>query len=228
VPDLDFEISGVAPCTRNVTPTLEFKLRISNVPEVEAIQAVLLNCQIQIQSAQRSYSAGEKEKLIEVFGLPESWGQTLRNRLWVHATATVGAFTGSTEATLPVPCTCDLNLWSTKYFEALDGGEVSLLFLFSGSMFYAGPGGQLQVMPISWNKECAFRMPAAQWQNLMEQSYPNTRWVPLQLEIFEALSAYKRNQALMSWESVIERLLEEPSATGQSVAATRARQEVPA
>src|SRR5207249_3980336 len=110
--------------------------------------------QIQIQSPQRAYSSQEKERLFDLFGPPEAWGQTLRNRLWTHSTATVGPFTGATQTVLAVPCSFDLNLAATKYFYALSSGEVPLLFLFSGSLFYATDDGRLQVERLSWSKEC--------------------------------------------------------------------------
>jgi len=149
LPELSFQITGVESCGHSITPLLHFKLRVTNAPAEEAIHSILLSAQVQIQAPQRGYNPREQEKLLELFGPPESWGQTLRNRLWTQTNATIGAFSGHTEAVLPVACTCDLNLAATKYFRALDGGDVSLLFLFSGSVFYAGAEGRLQVSPIS-------------------------------------------------------------------------------
>src|SRR5262249_28752739 len=158
MPSLDFQITSVEAAMRSLTPLLHFKLRIANLRPDEPIRSVLLTAQIQIQSPQRTYGGQEMEKLVELFGPPEAWGQTLRNRLWAHTSATVGPFQGTTEAVLPVPCSGDLSLAATKYFYALEGGEVSLLFLFSGSVFYTD-AGRLQVIPIPWNQECTFRMP---------------------------------------------------------------------
>ena len=103
MPDLDFQITGVEPATRGLTPLLQFRLRITSISGREEIQGLLLNAQIQIQSPQRSYSETEKERLFELFGPPEQWGQSLRNRLWTHANTAVGAFTGETQVVLPVP-----------------------------------------------------------------------------------------------------------------------------
>lgn len=214
MPDLNFQITGVEDSSRGLTPLLHFKLRITN-SRPESIHALLLNAQIQIQSPQRSYSANEKEKLSELFGTPERWGQTLRNRLWTHANATVGNFTGETEIILPVPCSYDLNFSAAKYFYALDGGEVPLLFLFSGSIFYATPEGRLQVERVSWNKECAYRLPLETWKALMECHYPNSQWVYLQRETFDQLWAYKRRNGLATWEQVVGQLLSSAD-SGQS------------
>lgn len=206
MPDLNFQVTGVEPSTHGLTPLLRFKLR-TTTSSLQTIHALLLNAQIQILSPQRSYTAEEKEKLIELFGMPERWGQTLRSCLWTHANATVGNFVGETEAVLPVPCSYDLNLAAAKYFYALDDGDVPLLFLFSGSVFYATPEGRLQVERISWNKECAYRLPVRIWKALMECHYPNRQWVYLQRETFDKLWAFKRRNGLATWEQVVEQLL---------------------
>ena len=206
MPELDFNVTGVDAATRGLAPLLHFKLKITTAA-AEPIQALLLNAQIQIQSPQRSYTDSEKHKLVELFGTPERWGQTLRNRLWTHANVTVGNFTKETEVVLAVPCSYDLNLAAAKYFYALDGGEIPLLFLFSGSIFYTTTEGRLQVERVSWNKECMYRLPVHEWKHLMEQHYPNSEWLYLQRETFDRLWAYKRQNGLATWEQTIEQLL---------------------
>jgi hypothetical protein len=207
MPELSFKILGVEPAHRGLVPLLHFKLEITNEPPTETIQSTMLQAQIQIQSPQRPYAPTEKEKLIELFGTPHQWGNTLRNRLWAHANTNVGAFTGRMETMLAVPCSYDLNIAATKYFYALEGGEVPLLFLFSGTVFHAAADGRLQVQPISWNSECTFRMPIAIWQELMDHHYPNRGWLSLEREIFDRLYEFKRREGLASWEQVMERLL---------------------
>lgn len=207
MPDLNFQVTGVEPSARGLTPLLHFNLVVSNQPATEQIQAIMVQAQIQIQAAQRPYNDGEKEQLEDLFGTPDRWGQTLRNRLWVHASATVRPFLGSTETVLPVQCTYDFNVIATKYFYALDGGEVPLLFLFSGTIFYAGPGGGLQVQQISWDQECVYRMPVKVWAELMNHHYPNSAWLSLGRDVFDKLTAFKRRHGLLTWDQTIERLL---------------------
>ena len=209
MPDLTYHVTGVNAVARGLTPLLHFRLTITNVPAEETIHAVILQAQIQIQSGQRSYSPREKLKLADLFGSPERWGQTLRNKLWAHATVSVGEFAGSVETILPVPCTYDLNVAATKYFSALDAGNVSLLFLFSGTVFYAAIDGHLQVERISWNKECVFQMPVSVWQGMMDQHYPNSAWIYLHRDVFQRLLDFKRDQGLPTWEAALERLLPE-------------------
>jgi hypothetical protein len=207
MPDLNFQVTGIEPSARGLTPLLHFNLEVSNQPVTEQIQAVMVQAQIQIQAAQRPYNNREKDRLEDLFGTPDRWGQTLRNRLWAHASATVRPFSGSTETVLPVQCTYDFNVIATKYFYALEGGEVPLLFLFSGTIFYAGPGGGLQVQQISWDQECAYRMPVKVWAELMNYHYPNSAWLSLGRDVFDKLTAFKRRHGLLTWDQTIERLL---------------------
>ena len=205
--DLDFKVVAVKAAAKALTPLLQFELRIT-APGTTQIQALLLSAQIQIQPPQRAYSGREKEMLVELFGAPKQWGQTLRNRLWAHVNATVGAVEGQAVTTLTVPCSYDLNIATTKYFYALEDGEVPLLFLFSGSAFYLSKEGRLQVERISWEKECAYRMPISHWRELMEEHYPNSAWIQLRKDVFERLYEYRRLHGLADWEATVERLIE--------------------
>ena len=207
MPDLDFKITGVEPAAHGLTPLLNFKVDVTNSPATETIHSVILQAQIQIQSTQRRYAAGEKEKLKDLFGAPERWGETLRARLWTITHTTVRSFSGTTSALLTIPCTYDLNVMATKYFYALEEGEVPLLFLFSGTIFYEAAGGKFQVQQISWNKECAYRMPVKVWQELMDHHYPNSAWLSLNREVFERLSTYRREHGHATWDQTIEQLL---------------------
>lgn len=207
MPDLTFQVTGTETGARSITPLLFFRLRILNSPPEEHLQAVLLRTQIQIQPARRAYKTAEKERLGEIFGAPERWSHTLRNKLWAQLDINVPAFTRETEVLLPVPCTFDLNVLASKYFQALDEGEVSLLFLFSGSVFYAETGDRIQVQQIPWEKECTYSIPVRVWHGLMEHFFPGSAWISLHRDMFERLAAYKRQHGLPTWDKVIERLL---------------------
>lgn len=208
LPDLDFRITGVASAARSVTPLLHFTVAVTTTPAEARVQSVMLQAQIQIQAPQRAYNPREQAKLEDLFGTPERWGQTLRNRLFAHAHATVPAFTGRAEVVLPVVCTYDLNVASAKYFYALEEGDVPLLFLFSGTVFHQAPGGPLQVQPISWDRECAYRMPVALWREMMDAHYGGTAWITLERDVLDRLYAFRRRHGLPSWEQAVARLLE--------------------
>lgn len=208
MPDLDFQIIRVEAAADGLTPLLQFKVAIRDSSN-EKIHSVLLHTQIQIQFPRRAYTGREKENLVELFGTSDRWGQTLRNRLWTSADTTVGSFTGSTEATFSVPCTYDLSLAATKYFYGLEGGEIPLLFLFSGTIFYSTASGPVQTQPISWNKESQFQMRLSVWKDLMEKHFPNSAWLYLRRDVFDRLYSFKRMNGDATWEQTFDRLLPE-------------------
>ncbi len=212
MPDLTFSIVGASHAERGMTPLLTFELALENTPEDEFIQSVILQVQIRIESVRRAYSAAEKERLRELFGMPAEWGRTLHDTFWTHAGVNVPSFRGRTTVALPVACTFDLNVASTKYFYGLDEGEIPLIFLFSGTVFYERDG-RIMIQRISWEKEARFRMPVAQWQSLLDQHYPGRSWIMLDREVLDRLYAFKRRSGVATWDEAVSRLLadvEEP------------------
>ena len=208
MPDLHFQIEGAEVLEFAAVPSLLFKLRIENLEE-EPIRSVALNTQIRIAATRRHYDAAEQERLLEVFGEPHRWSNTLRSLLWTHTTLQVPPFSGSTVADMTVTCTYDLEVVAAKYFYALEEGEVPLEFLFSGTVFYAGEGGRLQVTRISWEKEAEFRLPVRVWKEMMERYFPNSAWIRLRRDAFDQLYNYKVRRGLPTWEAAVEALLRE-------------------
>jgi hypothetical protein len=206
MPDLDFGVEGAQVLEFAAVPSLLFKLRIENL-EDEPIRSVALNTQIRIAATQRHYDAAEQERLLEVFGSPNRWKDTLRSLLWTHTVLQVPPFSGSTVADMPVPCTYDLEVVWAKYFYALEEGEVPLELLFSGTVFYVGQDGRLQVERISWEKEAEFRLPVRLWKEMMEHYFPNSAWIRLRRDAFDHLYDYKIRKGLPTWEAVVEALL---------------------
>jgi Family of unknown function (DUF6084) len=206
MPDLDFEVEGAEVLEFAAVPSLLFKLRIENLEE-EPVRSVALNTQIRIAATQRPYERAEQERLLELFGEPSRWKDTLRSLLWTHTVLQVPPFSGSTVADMPVPCTYDLEVVAAKYFYALEAGEVPLEFLFSGTVFYAGEGGRLQVERISWEKEAEFRLPVRLWKEMIEHYFPNSAWIRLRRDAFDRLYDYKIRKGLPTWEAAVEALL---------------------
>jgi hypothetical protein len=207
VPDLNFQVQGAAPKPYAMSPLLALALYVTNAATAEPIHTVALRCQIQIEATRRRYSAQEQEQLLELFGTPERWSQTLRSMLWTHTSIVVPPFTGSTVVELPVPCTFDFNVAAAKYFAGLEDGEVPLNLQFSGTIFYAADHGGLQVVQIPWDKEARYRLPVQVWQEMMDAYYPNSAWLCLRRDVFDRLSQYKRRQGLLTWEQALESLL---------------------
>jgi Family of unknown function (DUF6084) len=211
MPDLNFEVERAESVSHAATPLLNFRLRITDAAGADAlpIPAVALRCQIRIEPTRRKYVVPEQERLLDLFGEPSRWSQTLRSMLWTHTSLIVTPFTGHTVVDLPVPCTYDFNLASTKYFYALEDGEVPLSLLFSGTIFYAeGTEGSLQVSPISWEKEAVFRLPVSVWKAMIDHYYPNIAWLCLRQDVFDQLYLFKSRLCLPTWEQALERLLD--------------------
>jgi hypothetical protein len=206
--DLNFEIHDAEVPAFAAQPTLLFKLHITSSAECPVIHSVVLRSQIRIAVTKRQYSQEAQARLLDVFGEPQRWGQTLRDLLWTHASTLVPQFSNEITVDLPVPCTYDFEVVGTKYFDALEDGEIPLVFLFSGSIFYAGETGQLQVMPISWQKEATYRLPVALWREMISHYYPGSAWLRVRKDIFDQLYQYKVTRGLPTWDDVCAQLLE--------------------
>jgi hypothetical protein len=216
MPELSFRVEGVEPQRAAVSPLLLFKLRVAeDVPAGAAptpVHTVALRCQVRIEPAKRRHDTAEQGPLRDLFGTPERWGETMRPMLWTHVSTVVPPFTGSCLADLPVPCSYDFNLAATRYFAAVKDGDLPLCFLFSGTIFHEAAGG-LQVAQVPWDREANYRLPAATWRGLMELYHPNSVWLCLRRDVFEALDGYRSRGGLPTAEHALERLLaqaEEP------------------
>ena len=207
MPELSFHVERAEVVPFAVAPQLAIKLRLTNADPAEAIHTIALRCQIQIEVGRRRYRPEEQERLRDLFGEPERWGQTLRTMLWTHASVVVPPFIGSTEVDLPLPCTFDFNVAATKYFSGLSEGEIPLCLQFSGTIFYARDAGPLQVMLIPWDKEVRFKLPLNVWKELMDTYYPNSAWLCLRRDVFERLHDYKVEHGIPTWEETLERVL---------------------
>jgi hypothetical protein len=205
--DLSFRIEGVEAEKFSATPLLLFSLRIIDAEHAQRVENIELNCQIRLEATQRVYSLSEREKLSELFGAPEHWGETLRSVLWTQAHVSVPGFESENTVQLPVPCTHDFNIASAKYFYGLNDGDAPLSFLFSGSLFYKDTCGDLQIEQIPWSKEARFRLPIAIWRDLMNAYYPNSELLRVSTEIFNRLNDFKRCNGLLNFDDALHRLL---------------------
>ncbi len=207
MPDLRFTVESAEPIPFAAAPLLALKLRVESLKPDDAIHTIALRAQIQIEATRRRYSDGDREKLLDLFGEPDRWSRTLRSLLWTHADVVIPAFTGSTTADLQIPCTFDFNIAATKYFYGISDGEIPLNLLFSGTLFYAGPQGTLQVALIPWDREARYRLPVQVWRDMMDAYYPNSAWLSLRRDVFERVYEYKVRHGIPSWEEAFSTLL---------------------
>ena len=207
MPDLAITVEKAEAVPLAASPTLAFRLRVANADREEKIHTVALRCQVQIEATRRPYTAADRERLKDLFGEPERWGQTLRNLLWTNTGAVVPQFTGVTSVDLHVPCTFDFNVATTKYFDGVAEGEIPICLMFSGTVFYADPAGALRVAPIGWDKETKFRFPLKVWKDMMDAYYPNSAWLCLRKDVFEELHRFKVERGIPTWEETFETML---------------------
>lgn len=207
MPELHFQIEGAEAVAHAAAPLIALKLRITNLPATEAIHTLTLRCQVQIEPAKRRYLPREQEKLLDLFGEPERWSRTVKPLLWMNTTVAVPGFTDNLLVNLELPCTFDFNVATTKYFHALNAGEIPVCVMFSGTVFYKGADDALQVAQVPWDREANFRLPVAVWKEMMDLYFPDTAWLCLRRDAFEQLYQYKMRHGLPTWEQAISRAL---------------------
>jgi hypothetical protein len=203
LPQLEFEVDSADAVRFAAAPTVAFTLRITSD---RPVRSLALNCQIRIAPARRRYSDRDRERLVELFGPPERWGETLRTFRWAQVAALVPPFDRETSVELTVPCTYDLEVATAKYFYALEDGDVPLELLFSGTVFFA-EDGMLRTAQIPWDREATYRMPVRVWKDAMEQHFPGSAWLRVRDDVFDRLVGYKSRHALPTWEATFEDLL---------------------
>ena len=212
--DLVFDCLGAEPDRYAVVPSLNLKLRISEVTG-QRIEAIALRCQIRIEPARRRYSPAEEQKLNDLFGDTARWADTLKPMQFHTVAAMVPAFTGSTEIDLPVPFSYDLDIASTRYFTGLEDGVIPLLLLFSGTVF-AVADGRISVQLVSWSKEAPCRVPLSVWREAIDVHFPNSAWVKMSTRTLEELQRFKNRRALPTWEATLLALLEQADDPAES------------
>jgi hypothetical protein len=188
-----------------VTPTLAFTIRITESTGA-GVHAIALRCQIRIEPRRRRYTDDEADRLVDLFGEAPRWAETLKPMQLATVSVMVPGFTGETDALVPVPCSYDLEIASTRYLRALDDGTVGLLLLFSGTVFLeSGPGYAVEQLP--WTAESRYRLPVTVWRDMVERDFPNAAWLRCSRETLDALGRYRSRHALPSWEHTLEALL---------------------
>ncbi|MEU9589224.1 DUF6084 family protein [Streptomyces sp. NPDC048193] len=202
--DFAFTCTGVRADPYAAGPTLVFRLRVTASPGTR-VHALALRCQIRIEPARRTYADGEALALADLFGERSRWSRSLHPVQFAQVPVMVQGFTGEVETDVVVPCTYDMDIASSRYFHALEEGEVPLLMLFSGTAF-TGAGG-FHVEPVPWDREATYRMPVKTWREMVEQHFPGSGWVRLPNDTMDALLAHRSRKALPSWQATVEDLL---------------------
>jgi Family of unknown function (DUF6084) len=205
--ELVFDCVGAAAERYAAVPSLTFQLRVTET-DGERIEAIALRCQIRVEPHRRRYSAEEAERLHDLFGDTGRWAETLKPIQLATLTAMVPGFTGGTTVDLPMPCTYDLEIASTRYFSGLEDGTIPLLMLFSGTVFGLADG-RLRVTQVPWSKEAAYDLPVKVFREMVDLHFPNSAWFRVHRETLDALARYKARNALPTWDDTMTALLAE-------------------
>jgi hypothetical protein len=205
VAELGFECTGARAERYAMVPTFTLALRISETSG-QPVSAIALRCQIRIEPVKRRYSDAEAERLHDLFGDTRRWADTLKPLQFTTVSAMVPRFTGSTSLELPISTSYDLEIGAARYFASLDGGDIPLLLLFSGTVF-AVTDGRMQVQQVPWSKEAPFRLPVSVWREAIDAHFPGSAWLRLSRATLDELQQFKTRHALPTWEAALTALL---------------------
>jgi Family of unknown function (DUF6084) len=207
--DLSFDCVGAQAERYAAVPSFTLNLRISETTG-QRVDAIALRCQIRIEPMRRRYTDAEAERLNDLFGEKDRWSDTLKPLQFTLLSVMVPSFTGSIQVDLPVPFSYDLEIASTRYFSALDAGDIPLLMLFSGTIF-ATSDGRMQVQQVPWSKEATFRLPVKVWRDSVDAHFPNSAWLRVSRQTLDELIRFKNRKSLATWDATVAALLAEAS-----------------
>jgi len=203
-----FAIVGAAHVPHAAAPTMRFQLEVSE-PGGFDVFAIALTAQIHIDPARRGYEPDARERLEELFGVPGRWGKTTQSIVWARVGVLVDSFVSAGELALEVPCSYDMEIGTTKYFHALDKGDVPLSFHFNGTVLYRGDSDKIQLVQISWDTSSQYSMPVATWHDMIEAHYPGAGWVRLESDTLRELHELRAGRGLPTSNAAVRELLDD-------------------
>jgi uncharacterized protein DUF6084 len=204
--DLGFSVVGAGADPYAASPMLALKLRISESSGAK-VDSIALRVQVRLDVQRRLYAAEESALLVELFGEPSRYAETLKSMLWTHVAAMVPAFQHETELELPIPCSYDFEVASHKYLASLKDGIIPLNLLFSG-MAFVDRSGRLTPEFVPWSCEARFALPVAVWREAVDAFFPNSAWIRVNRDLFDELRRFKIATGLPTWDAALERLCE--------------------
>ncbi len=209
-PSPEFAVLGIEPERHTATPTLIFRMGVTDAEERE-VYTIALSTQILIDPAKRTYDPATRELLVDLFGEPERWSATTTTFQWTRVDMLLPSFTGAATFDLRVSCTYDLEVAAVKYFYSLPGDHVPLTLVFSGTIFYKGDDGRLQIVQIPWDLSARFRMPVKAWREAIDHHYAASSWIRLHRDTLDRLRTQTTSRGLPSFDATVAELLDEAS-----------------
>jgi len=210
VSSLSFAVLGARAEPFAIAPQLTLRILVEETSGAD-IYAIALRAQVMIEPQKRRYDGAEAERLVDLFGTQDRYGDTLRPLLWTHASQMVLAFRGSTEIELPIPCSYDTEVAGHKYAAALETGEIPVNVLFSGTVIERGQTGVASGF-VPWSCEAAFALPVAVWRETMDAHFPNAAWLRVSRETLAELRRYRSACQAPSWDATLTTLIDAAAA----------------
>jgi len=68
-------------------------------------------------------------------------------------------------------------------------------------------GFSVELVP--WSAEASYRMPVSVWHDLVDMHFPGRAWLPCSRDTLDALSAFKAQRALPTWDATLTALMAE-------------------
>ena len=110
-----------------------------------------------------------------------------------------------------MPCTYDFEVAAAKYLHSLGDGEIPLVAAVQRHRLQLRDGG-VSCSRCRGTSRPSYRLPVSVWRATMDPFFPNSGWIRLRRETIDALTRYKAERALTSWEDTFELLLKEAGA----------------
>ncbi len=203
--ELEYTIGDIFAEPYAVTPQLTARLRAEESTGTP-VHAVALRAQVRIEPQRRAYTPEEERGVRDLFGPRERWYDTLKPFMWMQTSAMLPSFTGVTEVDLAMPCSYDFDVVASKYLHALSGGSVSVIFMFSGTVFTRGERG-FSVEQVPWDREARYDLPVSVWRELVDHHFPGTGWLRLEHDLLGRLAAHKAEHGFTTWDETVGSLL---------------------
>jgi hypothetical protein len=202
-----FACTGARPEPFAAGPSLLFDLRIAD-DSGRRVHSIALRTQFRIEPRQRPYAPEEQARLVDLFGEPARWGETL-NPLQL---ATVAFHVGRVHRARPPRDHGAAHLRPRhRRHEVLPrprrrrdpaAPAVRGHRLLPGRHRRAGRAGAVE-------RGGPFRLPVATWRAAMDDHYPDSTYIRLSRPRSDALSAYRSKHVITTWDETLERLLKE-------------------
>lgn len=203
---LSFRITGARVARYAASPLIVLRAAVTERSGAR-VDAIVLRAQIQLEVQRRRYAETESELLVELFGEPSRYADTLKSMLWTAVSQSVPAFEREVEFDLPVPCSYDFEVAAHKYLASLQVGVVPLNVLFSGTVFVESAAGVTAEL-VPWSCEARYALPVEIWREAMDAFFPNAAWIRVHRELFDELRRFKIATGLPTWDAALERLCE--------------------